>query len=36
MHYANFFMITVRFLCLIFILRFYSFTDKIASHVAVK
>jgi len=27
-------MTTVRFLCLIFILRFYS--DKIASHVAVK
>ena len=27
---------TVRFLCLIFILRFHSFTDKIASHVAVK
>jgi len=24
------------FLCLIFILRFHSFTDKIASHVAVK
>jgi len=30
-------MTTVRFLCLIFILRFHSFTDKIiASHVAVK
>jgi len=24
-------MTTVRFLCLIFILRFYSFTDKLAS-----
>jgi len=29
-------MTTVRILCLIFILRFHSFTDKIASHVAVK
>jgi len=29
-------MTTVRFLCLIFILRFHSFTDKIASHMAVK
>jgi len=29
-------MTTVRFLCLIFILRFHSFTNKIASHVAVK
>jgi len=29
-------MTTVRFLCLIFILRFHSFTDKISSHVAVK
>jgi len=29
-------MTTVRFLCLIFILRFHSFTEKIASHVAVK
>jgi len=29
-------MTTIRFLCLIFILRFHSFTDKIASHVAVK
>jgi len=29
-------MTTVRFLCLIFILRFHSFTDKIASHVVVK
>jgi len=29
-------MTTVRFLCLIFILRFHSFTDKIASQVAVK
>jgi len=28
-------MTTVHFLCLIFILRFHSFTDKIASHVAV-
>jgi len=26
----------VRFLCLIFILRFHSFIDKLASHVAVK
>ena len=34
MHYANFFMTAVRFLCLIFILQFHSFTDKIASHVA--
>jgi len=30
----KFFITTVRFLCLIFILRFHSFTDKIASHVA--
>jgi len=29
-------MTTVRFLCLIFILRFHCFIDKIASHVAVK
>ena len=29
-------MTTVRFLWLIFILQFHSFTDKIASHVAVK
>jgi len=29
-------MTTVRFLCLIFILRLHSFTEKIASHVAVK
>jgi len=29
-------MTTVRFLSLIFILRFHSFTDKIASHMAVK
>jgi len=29
-------MTTVRFLCLIFILRFHSFTDKIASHVFAK
>jgi len=29
-------MTTVRFLYLIIILRFHSFTDKIASHVAVK
>ena len=29
-------MTIVRFLCLIFISRFHSFTDKIASHVAVK
>jgi len=28
-------MATVRFLCLIFMLRFHSFTDKIASHVDV-
>jgi len=32
----KFFMTTVHFLCLIFILLFHSFTDKIASHVAVK
>jgi len=36
MNYAKFFMTAVRFLCLIFILRFHSFTDKISSHVAVK
>jgi len=29
-------MTTVRFLGLIFILRFHSFTDKIASHVVFK
>jgi len=29
-------MTTVRFLCLIFILGFHCFTDKIASHVAVE
>jgi len=29
-------MATVRFLCLILILRFHYFTDKIALHVAVK
>jgi len=29
-------MTTVRLLCLIFILQFHSFTEKIASHVAVK
>jgi len=28
-------MTAVRVLCLIFILRFYSFTDKMASHVSV-
>jgi len=28
-HYANLIMTTVRFLCLIFILRFHSFTDKL-------
>jgi len=28
-------MTIARFLCLIFILRFHSFTDKIASHMAV-
>jgi len=28
-------MTTVRFLCLIFILRFHSFTEKIGSQVAV-
>jgi len=33
-HYAIVFMTNVHFLCLIFILRFHSFTDKIASHVA--
>jgi len=27
---------TARFLCLIFILRFHSFIDKIVSHVTVK
>jgi len=32
----KFFMTTVRFLCLIFILRFHPFTDKISSHMAVK
>jgi len=31
----KFFMTTVRFFCLMFILRFHSFTDKIFSHVAV-
>jgi len=29
-------MTTLRFLCLSFILQFHSFTDEIASHVAVK
>jgi len=29
-------MTTVRFLCLIFILPFHSFTDKIGSHAAIK